>query len=209
MIRKILAVCLALAVMACFTACGEDEQTSLTGMVVSVNGTVLSIIEMDSNMGGRDFAEGERPTRPSDMEGFNPEDFHGTLPEGETFPQRREDGKVEFPEDSTIPQNGERPEMPEGMTIPQDGGRPSPDGENGGKRPGFGNFDTNVETKEVDIKDAHISLEIDGGKASGSLEDIKEGSIVTITMNGKSEVTNVLVSSRSGFGGGMRQEKAA
>lgn len=208
MIRKILAICLALVMMACFTACGEGEETTLTGMVVSVNGTVLSIVEMDSSMGGRDFAEGERPTMPADMEGFNPENFGGTLPKGETFPQRGENGKFELPEGSTMPQNGERPEMPEGMTMPQNGKRPSFDGENGGKMPGFGNFNSDAETKEVDIKDAHISLEIDGGKASGSLEDVKQGSFVTITINGKGEAINVLVSSRSGFGG-MRQEKAS
>ena len=57
----------------------------------------------------------------------------------------------------------------------------------------------------VDIGDAHISVEIDGGKASGSMDDIKAGTFVTITMNGKGEVTNVLVSPQSFFGGGNRR----
>ena len=46
------------------TACGAEEETPLTGMVVSVDGTVISLMEMDTgNMGGKDFAEGERPEK--------------------------------------------------------------------------------------------------------------------------------------------------
>ena len=58
-----------------------------------------------------------------------------------------------------------------------------------------------METTDVDIANAHISVEIDGGKASGSMNDIKAGTFVTITMNGKGEATYVLVSSMEGFGG--------
>ena len=76
-------------------------------------------------------------------------------------------------------------------------------------RPGFGNFDTDMETTDVDIADAHISVEIDGGKASGSMDDIKAGVTVTVTMNGKGKVTNVLVSSQSFFGGGRRSASEA
>lgn len=57
------------------------------------------------------------------------------------------------------------------------------------------------EATQIDIGNAHISVEIDGGKAGGSLEDITPGSFVTITRNSKGEVTNVLISSHSGFGG--------
>ena len=78
---------------------------------------------------------------------------------------------------------------------------PDFDGEKGGTGPGFGNFGEDMETKDMDIADAHISVEIDGGKASGTMDDIKPGTFVTITMNGKGEVTNVLVSSQSFFGG--------
>lgn len=53
---------------------------------------------------------------------------------------------------------------------------------------GFGNFDSGAETKNVDIGDAHISVEIDGGKASGSMSDIEAGTFVTITMNGKARL---------------------
>ena len=188
--KKLVAIFVAFVLTISLAACGAGKETTLTGLVVSVDGTVISLMEMDtSNMGGKDFAGGERPEMPEGMEGFenfNPEDFDGTMPEGGNFPQRGE---------------GERPEMPEGMTPPEDGQMPDFGGENGGMRPGFGNFGENTETKDVDIANAHISVEIDGGKASGSMDDIKAGTFVTITMNGKGEVTNVLVSSQSGFGG--------
>ena len=192
--RKLIAILMTIVLAATLAACGGGEETTLTGMVVSVDGTVVSLVEMGSgDMGGREFAEGERPEKPEGMEGFDPGSFDGTLPEGETFPQWGE---------------GEMPQMPEGMTppesmpMPENGEMPDFGGEGGGMRPGFGNFGEDMETTDVDLADAHISVEIDGGKASGSMDDIQAGTFVTITMNGKGEVTNVLVSSMSGFGSG-------
>ena len=186
---KFVAILVAFVLAISLAACGGGKETTLTGMVVSVDGTVISLMEMDSEMSGMDFGSGEMPQMPEGMEGFegfgdfNPEDFDGTLPEGETFPQWG---------------GGEMPQMPE------NGGMPDFSGGEGGMRPDFGNFDSNAETKAVDIGNAHISVEIDGGKASGSMEDIQAGTIVTVTMNGKGEVTNVLVSSQSFFGSGSR-----
>lgn len=194
--KKLVAILFAFVMVVSLSACGADEESTITGMVVSVDGTVISLMEMDTdNMGGKDFAEGERPEMPEDMEGFqgfedfDPEAFDGTLPEDGTFPPRG---------DGEMPEMPEGMEPPEDMTIPEDGQMPD-FGNMGGM--GFGNFDSDAETKNVDIGDAHISVEIDGGKASGSMSDIEAGTFVTITMNGKGEVTNVLVSSRSGFGG--------
>ena len=203
MTRKIVAVFTALLLMLTLAACGKEAaETTLTGMVVSVEGTNISLMEMEGNMGGRNFGGGSesgRPQMPEGMEGFEglenfdpetfqgfggfaPEDFQGSMPEGGSFPQW--DG--ELPEGMTIP---------EGMTMPQ-----------GGQMPDFGDMNLedylgDGETRTVDVGDAHISVEIDGGKASGSMEDIKAGTFVTVTLNGKGEVTNVLVSSRSGLGG--------
>ena len=200
--RKFIAILMTLALAISLVACGGDEETTLTGMVVSVDGTVISLVEMDTaNMGGRDFAEGERPQMPEGMEGFggfNPDEFDGTLPEGETFPQWGEGEMPEMPEGM---------EPPEGMTMPENGEMPDFNGENGGMRPGFGNFGEDMETTDVDIANAHISVEIDGGKASGSMNDIKAGTFVTITMNGKGEATYVLISSQSPFGNGRRPIK--
>ena len=197
--RKLLAILIAFVMIISLAACGAGEETTLTGMVVSVDGTVISLMEIDtSNMGGKDFAEGERPQTPEGMEGFqgfgnfNPEDFEGTFPEEGNFPQW-DDG-----------------EMPEGMTPPEDGSMPNfgggmPNfGGNGGTGFGFENFDSDAETKVVDIGDAHISIEIEGGKEGGSMSDIKAGIFVTITINGKGEATYVLITTQSSFGGGRR-----
>ena len=200
--QKFVVMMMVVALALTLVACGAGEETTLTGMVVSVDGTVISLVEMDTGkMSGRDFEEGERPEMPEDVEGFggfNPDEFDGTLPEGETFPQLEEGEMPEMPE-------GREP--PEGMTMPENGEIPDFDGENSGMRPGFGNLGEDMETTDVDIASAHISLEIDEGKASGSMDDIKAGIFVTITMNGKGEVTNVLVSSTAGFGGGSRPTK--
>ena len=194
--KKLVAIFVAFVLTISLAACGAGKETTLTGMVVSVDGTVISLMEMDTgNMGGKDFAGGERPEMPEGMEGFggfDPGEFDGTLPEGETFPQWGEGEMPEMPEGM---------EPPEGMTVPENGEMPDFGGENGGMRPGFGNFSEDMETTDVDIANAHISVEIEGGKASGSMDDIKAGTFVTITMNGKGEVTNVLVSSQSFFGG--------
>ena len=218
MTKKWLAVFTAVIMILSLAACGEKEEetTTLSGMVVSVDGTTISLVEMSANStGGMDFSGGQRPEMPEGMEGFqgfgdfNPEDFSGEMPEGGNFPQWGSGempgggnfpqwGSGEMPEDMTIPENGE---MPEDMTLPEGMTMPNFPGGNGGMRPGSGSFASDAETKTVDIGKAHISVEIDGGKASGSMSDIKAGSFVTITLNGKGEATYVLISSNFGFGG--------
>ena len=199
--KKILAIMLVLVLTVSLVACGGGEETALTGMVISVEGTVISFVEMNSeNFGGK-----ERPEKPEGMEKpaeGSPEAFHGTLPEGETFPSWGNGERPEMPEGMTPP---EGMELPEGMTIPENGERPSFEGSDG-NRPGFGNFAENMQTTQIDIADAHISLEEDGVKASGSLSDLKAGVFVTITKDGKGKVTNVLITSSGfgGFGGGFR-----
>ena len=198
--RKLLAIVCVLALAASLVACGAGEETTLTGMVVSVDGTVISLVEMDAgNMSGTGFAEGERPEMPEGMEGFegfdpgsfNPEEFDGSFPEGKDFPQRQQGEMPQMPEGMTPPQNGE---------MPEDGQMPSFGGGQGGR--GFENFASDMETTTVDIGDAHISIENNGIKESGSIADIQPGTFVTITLNGKGEVTYVLITSQSRFGGG-------
>ena len=210
--RKIIAFVLVCLMALSFAACGAGEETTVTGMVISVEGTKISLVEMDGNMfGGRGAQDRERPQMPEGMEGFggfgefDPESFEGTMPQGGNFPQwgsgeRPERG--EMPEGMTMPEMGE---MPEGMTMPDfSGERPDFSDREGGQRPGFGNFAEGMESKEYDLASAHISVEFDGGKASGTMEDIQVGTFVTLTVNGKGQVTNVLVSSQSFFGGGNR-----
>ena len=202
--KKLTAILIVLVMTLSLAACGAGEETTLTGMVVSVDGTVISLMEMSGEMSGMNFGGGQMSQMPEGMEGFqgfgsfDPEDFEGMFPEGGDFSQW---GSGEMPE---MP---EGMELPEGMTMPEGGqmfgfGGMGGMGSMGGMD--FGSLGEDVETKEYDIGDAHISVEIDGGKASGSMSDIEAGTFVTITVNGKGEVTNVLVSSRSFAGIGSR-----
>lgn len=188
--NKILAAFCGLCMLLSMAGCGGGEETTTTAMVTAVEGTVVTLREMNRDFSQRPEGErqqrpeGERQERPEgerpqDQEGFDPEQFGGTMPE--SF-------------DGTMPSfDGTMPEEFEG-TRPTRG-----DGE--GERPAFQMPEGSGETVTVDLAKSHISVEIDDGKATGSMEDIKVGSFLTITKNAKGEVTNVLVSSRSGFGG--------
>ena len=163
--KKWIAMVMIFAMILTMTACGGEE-TTVSGMVMSVDGTVISLMEMDGQMGGSRFPggeNGEMPTRPEGMEDFNPEDM-------EDFPR------------------------PEGFGP---GGKEPPEGE----RPEMGSFEGMGEATTLDIANAHISIEIEGGKESGALTDIVPGTMVTVTVSPKGEATYVLVSQSMGFGG--------
>lgn len=189
----------------CMAGCGTGETSTVTGMVVAVDGTVISFVEMDmesmGDFGGERPENGERPEMP---EGFDPENFNGEMPEG--FDPENFDG--EMPE-GFDPENFNG-EMPEGF---------DPENFNGEMPEGFdpenfnGEMPEGVEVPEmvidtsnatsIDLKNAHISVEIEDGKASGSMDDIQPGTFVTVTLNKKGQAENVLVSASSGFGRGF------
>ena len=200
--NKIFAGICALAMAVSMVGCGGgDEETTLTGMVTKVEGTVITLMEMDSSQQG----DKQRRSGFGNFEGFDPEQFGGTMPEGmdpENF--TRPEGMEDFD-----PENFKTPEGMEGFdpeqfggTMPEgfEGGRPSR-GDGSGEAPSFQMPEGAGETVTLDLANAHISLEKDGVKESGSVSDIKEGSFVTVTKNGQGQVTNVLVTSSSGFGG--------
>lgn len=135
------------------------------------------------------------PSMPEDMEGFSGfggfpgAEFNGTMPEGGKF-----DGT--FPEGEGFPGGegffgwgeGQMPQRPENGEMPEFSG-----GDFGGMMPGFaGSFEG--ETKQIDISGARIAVEIDGGKESGSLENLMPGTFVTVTLDGKGVATYVLIS---------------
>ena len=198
--RKMIALLCLAALVLSLAACSEKENTAtttMTGMVVSVEGTTVTLRQFDmNNMGGnRNNGQGQRPSRGEDSQ--RPEgDF--TMPEGGF---NRPEG------DFTMPEGGfNRPEgdftMPEGGFNRPEGDFTMPEGEN----PGFGNFGgTQGETTTVDLKNAHISIQDGDIKAAGSMSDIKEGSFLTITLDSKGEATEVLVGSTFSFGGGRGQ----
>lgn len=193
--KKIVTSMMIILLLLILAACGAAEETTLNGMVVSVNGTVLTIAQMD---GTPDFS-GENGSRPEGFGGFDPESFNAEGFDPGNFAPEGFDGT--FP-DGTAPQrgDGERPDMPEGMTRPENGEMPAFGGENGFN---FSDALSDMETTEIDIGDAHISMEDDGAKVGAGLSDLKEGSVVTITMSGD-KVTNVLITSRRSFAGGFR-----
>ena len=204
MIKQILAFMLILVLTVSLVACGSGEETTLSGMVLSVDGTVITLAEMNGeNFGGKEFPGGERPEPPEGADkpadGI-PEAFNGTLPEGETFPSWGNGERPEMPEGMTPPE-GMNP--PEGMTIPENGERPAFSGSDE-KRPGLEKFAENMQTTQIDIGDAHISVEENGIKATGSLSDLKAGVFVTISKDRKGNVTNVLITSTFRFGQGFQ-----
>ena len=203
--RKMIAWACLLAVAFSAVGCSKKEDaaeqtTTLTGMVVSVEGTVVNLMEMSAGSSGQGNWGGQRPFGDMQMPegGFNMPEGDFTIPEGGFA---RPDGDFTMPEDFTIPEGGFNPEdfngqMPEGMPRPE--GSTRPDGSN---RPSSGSGEaTQVQTTVVDLKNAHISIQDGNIKAAGSMSDIKIGSMLTITLNSMGEATEVLVTS-SGFGG--------
>ena len=189
--KKWIAMVMIFAMILTMTACGGEE-TTVSGVVVSIDGTVISLMEMDGQMGGGRFPggeNGEMPTRPEGMEDFNPEDM-------EDFP--RPEGMEDFDPDKMEEFNFEDfdpDDMPEGFGPGGFGEGEPPEKPADGERPEMG------EATTLDIANAHISIEIEGGKESGALTDIVPGTMVTVTVSPKGEATYVLVSQSMGFGG--------
>ena len=162
--KKVMTGIVFLAMVLALTACGEsDESATLSGIVISVDGTNVTLMEMADIS-----ANGERPDMPQGGESFDPGSFGGNMP-GNFDPENMPEG---FERGDFDPDN-----MPEGFT---DGAR-LPEGE----------------TIEIDIADAHISVEVDGVREGGSLDSLRPGASVTITLDKKGRATNVLVSSMS------------
>ena len=105
MIRKIGAVLISLLLLLSLAACGDEEETTISGMVVSVEGSIISLAEM--NVEDMEFSFENMPQMPEGMESFeefenfDPSRFEGEFPGGENFPNI---GSGEMPEDMTIPQ---------------------------------------------------------------------------------------------------------
>ena len=197
--KKWIAVVMIFAMILTLTACGGEE-TTVSGMVMSVDGTVISLMEMDGQMGGGRFPggeNGEMPTRPEGMEDFNPEDMEDfPRPEDmEDFDPEKMEGFDPEKRDDFNFEDFDPEDMPEGFGPGGFGEGEPPEKPAGGERPEMG------EATTLDIANAHISIEIEGGKESGSLNDIVPGTMVTVTVRPKGEATYVLVSQSMGFGG--------
>ena len=197
--KKWIAMAMIFTMILTLAACGGGEETTVSGMVMGVDGTVISLVQMGSQMeggfGGGRFPggeNGEMPTRPEGMEDFNPEDMEDfPRPEGmEDFdPEKMEGFDPEKMEDFNF-EDFDPENMPEGFGEGEPPEKPVE-----GERPEMG------EATTIDIANAHISVEIEGGKESGSMENIVPGAVVTVTLSPKGEATYVLVRQSMGFGG--------
>ena len=196
---KLISIFCIISLILCALGCGaSEESTTVTGIVVSVDGTVVSVRTMGSR--GQNGENGQRGQRPTGEMPERPTGEMSERPDGEGFPGRPFDGEMsERPDGEGFPgrpSDGEMPDRPIGESPER------PTGEEERNLPSFGG--ANTEAESYDLAAAHISVEIDEGKASGTMEDIKEGTIVTLTLNKKGQVTQVLVSSRTLFGFGNR-----
>ena len=213
--NKTIALLCVLALALAMAGCGSGEETTMTGMVVSVDGTVITLVEMDS-LEDMDFTDqrpagsrGEGQGRPGGSEdftmpeGFDPNNFDPNSFGG--FGGGFDGFDGEMPEGGQWPEDGQMPQMPGGQ-WPEGG--PMPQMPEGGGMPNFGSFGSEGsfeelgETTTIDLAEAHISVEIENGKESGDMSSIRAGSFVTITLDKKGNATYVLVSATSGLFGG-------
>ena len=200
--KKWIAMAMLFAMILTLTACGGEE-TTVSGMVMGVEGTVISLIQMDGQMAGGfgggfpGGGNGEMPTRPEGMEDFDPEDMEDfPRPEGmEGFdPEKMEGFDPEKMEDFNF-EDFNPEDMPEGFGPGGFGEGEPPEKPAEGERPEM------AEATTIDIANAHISVEIEGGKESGSMENVVPGAFVTVTLTPRGEATYVLVTQAMGFGG--------
>ena len=171
MTKKLTALICILALGLCITACKNEEaqETTLTGMVVSVDGTVISLREMEASGEGR--GNGERPE--GMPEGFNPGNFGGSMPEG--FDPESFDGTL--PED--FDPESFSGEMPEGF-------------ENFAGFSGMtGNFDVSSLTFGTETKIYIIPESLKIG--DGDYTSLKAGDVIMIMLDDNDSVTSVSV----------------
>ena len=116
--RRWMTVIPALALALTMTACGQEKETTLTGMVTAVDGTVISVVEMSADMKGERPSmpeNGEMPSMPEGMEDFTiPEDFDPENPD-RTPPEGFDPGNF----GGQMPNGGDIPEMPTGEGMPE------------------------------------------------------------------------------------------
>ena len=210
--NKLLLLLLALILAVSFTACGGGEETTVTGIVVSIEGTTVSLMEFDGEMSAENMPQRFEGEEMPDMKGFgnfNPEDM-----EGFDFENMNPEDLKDFDFENMDPEDLENFDFgnfnPKDMENfnPEDFAGKMPEGAEMPERPSGGNMFggmisqlEGVETTEVEIGNAHISLEYNGVKEGGSINDVTVGSYVTVTMNSKGEATRVVISSMAGMSG--------
>lgn len=178
----------------------EDETTeseSFLGQVTKIEDKTITIALGERSEKPEGGGDGEAPADMGD--GGTPPDKEegGTVPsgeEGDTPPDMKEGGADSGGEDGGTP-----PDMKEGDTPSsgEDGGTP-PEGGKGMP----GGLTLTGEEKTITVDDSvTIQLDTRGETAEGSLEDISEGSVLTVEMKGDT-VVSITVTVMGGPGGG-------
>lgn len=213
--KRLLLAAACLTIMALVVSgCGKSnsKKESLYGQVKSVEGKKITIALAEKNNAL------QAPNTPTDAAQSGGEKPNGNPPSGSEKPDGNPPSDSEKP-DGNLPSGSEKPDgnPPSGNEKP-DGNPPSgsekPDGEppeGGPQGGGMGMPGLTLTGKEQTVTcddGTKIQVEDKGQTNDGSLDDIKEGSIVTVTMEGN-KVTAITVSNRGPDGGmGSGDEKA-
>ena len=222
-ILKMMVIVMVISILSGCSAVIADEgadysNKTLTGQISEIDGSKLTL-ELGKLKKNKETQEttGQAPMMPEGFDGQLPEDFDGELPEdfngqppmmqgqtGEQGGQMMEGNRPEKPQDfnGQRPQmeNGEMPELPDGQ-MPQLPEGEMPEDFNGQMPQGFpGQMDQNKkttytfekksDTASIDVGDVEVTLS-DG--SIGTVDDLKVGDVVQITVDGNNKVTSLTV----------------
>jgi len=183
----------------------EKTDESITGQATAVSGKeiTLALVEMPERGEGGPGGDGQQP--PERPEGVAAE-------EGEEPPERPEDGTAEEgegpperPEDGTAEEGEEPPERPEDGTKAEGGEMPKRPEDGKGGAPGGVN--ATGEEKTITVSEETVyALDERGESRSASLEDIGEGNLLRVVMDGDKVVSvTIMKMGQSGTGNGDRK----
>lgn len=167
----------------------DEEKTdeSITGRVTAVNGKeiTLALMEMPEKGEGGPGGEGQQP--PERPEGE-------TMEEGEEPPER--------PEGETMAEGEEPPERPEGETMAE--GEQPPSMPEGGKGGVPGGRNATGEEKTITVSEETVFTQGEMGESeTASLEDIEEGNLLRVVMDGDTAVSvTIMKMGQGGHGNG-------
>lgn len=190
----------------------EQEDGSITGRVTAVNGNeiTLALVEMPQMGEGGPGGDGQQPPEGETMaEGEEPPERPegGMMAEGEE-PSERPEGETmaegeeppERPEGETVAEGEEPPERPEGEMMAEGKETPAmPEGGNGG---GPGGINTTGEEQTITVSEETVyTIDEMGESREASLEDIEEGSLLRVEMDGDTAVSITIMNMNMEQGG--------
>ena len=184
-----------------------SEETTIYGQISSIDGNTITIALAE---------EPQMPEGATEMPEGSTE-----MPEGSTEMQpqdapQKPDGSTEMPEGSTEMQPQDAPQKPDGSTEMPEGSTQIPEGstESGktgkdDKQMGGMGISLTGEEQKITIDDStKITIQSGSDSKDGTVDDLAENDIVTVTMNGDT-VVSISVGGGMGAGGMQGDGKAA